>query len=74
MPKPILTLSFNGNAQANPYLTNPNTNLTESLGIFPNPLNLMAIVLANLGFLGPKLKYLSHLDCYPSSIKRKLDL
>ena len=74
MPKPILTLSFNGNAQANPYLTNPNSNLTESLGIFPNPFNLKAIVLANFGFLGPKLKYPAHLDCEPSAITRNLDL
>ena len=70
----ILTLSFNGNAQANPYLTNPNSNLTESLGILPNPFNLKAIVLANLGFLGPKLKYPAHLDCEPSAITRNLDL
>ena len=60
MPKPIFTESFNGNAQANPYLTNPNSNLTESLGILPKPFNLKAMVLANFGFLGPNLKYSAH--------------
>ena len=74
VPNPTFTLSFNGNAQANPYLTNPNSNLTESLGILPNPFNLMAIVLANFGFLGPNLKYPAHLDCEPSAITRNLDL
>ena len=74
MPRPILTLSFNGNAQANPYLTNPNSNLTASLGISPDPFNLKAIVLANFGFLGPNLKSPAHCDCEPSAITRNLDL
>ena len=74
VPKPIFTLSFNGNAQANPYLTNPNSNLTASLGISPDPFNLKAIVLANFGFLGPNLKYPDHCDCEPSAITRNLDL
>ena len=56
VPKPIFTHSFKGNAQANPYFTNPNSNLTASLGILPNPSNLRALVFANFGRLGPNLK------------------
>ncbi len=62
VPKPIFRLSFSGNAHANPYFINPNSNLTESLGISPKPFNLMEIVFANFGFLGPNLKYPAHLD------------
>ena len=56
VPKPIFKLSLRGNAHANPYFINPNSNLTASLGISPNPFNLNESVFANFGFLGPKLK------------------
>ena len=72
-PMPILILSFKGKAHANPHLTYPNSNLTVSLGILPNPFNLNAIVLANFGFLGPNFKWLAHLDCEPSAIISNLD-
>ena len=52
----MFKLSLRGNAHAKPYFINPNSNLTASLGISPNPFNLNENVLANLGFLGPKLK------------------
>ena len=56
VPKPMFKLSLRGNAHAKPYFINPNSNLTASLGISPNPFSLKEIVLANFGFLGPKLK------------------
>ena len=56
VPKPIFKLSLKGNAHAKPYFINPNSNLTASLGISPNPFNLNESVSANFGFLGPKLK------------------
>ena len=70
VPKPIFKLSFRGNAQANPYFINPNSNLTVSLGISPKPFNLSDIVFANLGFLGPNLKYSDHWDSDPSAITK----
>ena len=74
VPKPIFKLSFRGKAHANPYFINPNSNLTASLGISPNPFNLSEIVLANFGFLGPKLKYPAHLAWDPSAITRNSDI
>ena len=35
---------FKGNAQENPYLIEPKSNLTEFFDKFPNPFNLIAAV------------------------------
>ena len=50
VPKPIFKFPFNGNAQANPYLTNPNSNLAEFSGIFPSPFIRRDKVFANFWF------------------------
>ena len=73
MPIPILTESFNGKAHANPNLIDPKSNLTESFDIFPNPSNLIANVLAYLGFLGPRFKYDAHFDSEPSAITKNFE-